>query len=154
MTRGYKRNGTTTLFADLDVLEGKVIGAVCCATGIWSSFASSTRSRPRSRPASSSTSSLMTTAPISTLKVRAWLDPQPRFAFDYTSKSAPWLDAFEGFFAKLTQRRLKSGVFRTLVDLQAAIKRFLAETNHSPKSFAWTADPNNIIAAVRRVYQT
>ena len=61
-----------------------------------------------------------------------------------------WLNAIEGFFAKLTRRRLKRGVFRSLVDLQAAIKRFLAETNDNPKPFVWTADPDKIIAAVRR----
>jgi hypothetical protein len=59
----------------------------------------------------------------------------------------------EGFFAKLTRRRLKRGVFHSLVDLQAAINRFLAETNDDPKPFVWTADPDRIIAAVRRGYQ-
>ena len=86
-------------------------------------------------------------------KVRAWLDRHPRFVFHYTPKSASWLNAVEGFFAKLTRRRLKRGVFHSLVDLQAAIKRFLTETNDSPKPFVWTADPNQIIAAVKRGYQ-
>ena len=58
--------------------------------------------------------------------------------------------AVEGFFAKLTRRRLKRGVFRSIVELQAAINRFLAETNDNPKPFTWTADPDKIIAAVRR----
>jgi hypothetical protein len=56
----------------------------------------------------------------------------------------------EGFFAKLTRRRLKRGVFRSLVDLQAAINRFLAETNAAPKPFVWTADPAKVFAAVKR----
>ena len=86
-------------------------------------------------------------------KVRAWLGRHPRFVFHYTPKAASWLNAVEGFFAKLTRRRLKRGVFRSLVDLQVAIKRFLAETNDNPKPFVWTADPNAIIAAVRRGYQ-
>jgi hypothetical protein len=73
--------------------------------------------------------------------------------FHYTPKSASWLNAAEGFFAKLSKRRLKRGVFRSLVGLQAAIKRFLAETNDNPKPFVWTADPDKIIAAVRRGYQ-
>jgi hypothetical protein len=55
-----------------------------------------------------------------------------------------------GYFAKLTRRRLKRGVFRSVVDLQAAINRFLAETNHEPKPFIWTADPDKIIAAIDR----
>jgi hypothetical protein len=59
----------------------------------------------------------------------------------------------EGFFAKLTRRRLKRGAFRSIVDLQAAINRFLRETNEHPKPFVWTADPDKIIAAVRCGYQ-
>ena len=80
-------------------------------------------------------------------------DRHPRFVFHYTPTSCSWLNAVEGFFAKLSKRRLKRGVFRSLVDLQGAIKRFLAETNDNPKPFVWTADPNKIIAAVRRGYQ-
>ena len=64
-----------------------------------------------------------------------------------------WLNAVEGFFAKLTKRRLKRGVFRSIVELQAAINRFLAETNADPKPFRWTADPDKIIAAVKRGHQ-
>ena len=59
----------------------------------------------------------------------------------------------EGFFAKLSKRRLKRGVFHSLVDLQAAINRFLAEHNTQTKPFVWTADPDSIIAAVKRGHQ-
>ena len=59
-------------------------------------------------------------------------------------------NSVEGFFAKLSRRRLNRGVFRSLADLQATINRFVTETNGDPKPFAWTADPNKIIAAVRR----
>ena len=83
-------------------------------------------------------------------KVRAWLARHPRFVFHFTPTSASWLNAVEGYFAKLTNRRLKRGVFRSVVDLQAAINRFIAETNDDPKPFVWTADPDKIIAAVRR----
>jgi hypothetical protein len=81
------------------------------------------------------------------------LDRHPRFVFHFTPTSASWLNAVEGFFAKLSRRRLKRGVFRSVVDLQAAINRFLAETNAEPKPFIWTADPDKIIAAVRRGHQ-
>ena len=64
--------------------------------------------------------------------------------------SASWLNAVEGFFAKLTKRRLKRGVFCSIVDLQAAINRYLAETNVNPIPFTWTADPDAIIEKVRR----
>ncbi|MGB6346187.1 MAG: IS630 family transposase, partial [Methyloceanibacter sp.] len=63
------------------------------------------------------------------------------------------LNAVEGFFAKLSKRRLKRGVFRSIVDLQAAINRFIEETNQMPKPFTWTANPDKIIAAVRRGHQ-
>ena len=70
--------------------------------------------------------------------------------FHFTPTSASWLNAVEGFFAKLTRRRLKRGVFTGIVDLQAAINRFLRETNANPKPFVWTADPDAIIEKVRR----
>ena len=64
--------------------------------------------------------------------------------------SCSWLNAVEGFFAKLSKQRLKRGVFRSVVDLQATINRFLDETNQMPKPFTWTANPDKIIAAVKR----
>jgi transposase len=70
--------------------------------------------------------------------------------FHFTPTSASWLNAVEGFFAKLTRQRLKRGVFKGIVDLQAAINRYLAETNQNPKPFTWTADPNAIIEKVWR----
>jgi hypothetical protein len=64
------------------------------------------------------------------------------------------LNAVEGYFAKLTRRRLKRGVFKSIVDLQAAINRFIAETNEEPKPFVWTAKPDAILAAVKRGRKT
>ena len=87
-------------------------------------------------------------------KVMAWLSRHPRFPFHFTPTSASWLNAVEGFFAKLTRRRLKRGVFHALVSLQAAINRFIVETNADPRPFRWTKDPDAIIAAVRRGHQT
>ena len=83
-------------------------------------------------------------------KVRRWLARHPRWTFHFTPTSASWLNAVEGFFAKLTRRRLKRGVFRSLPELQAAINRFLAETNDDPKPFVWTAEPEKVLAAVKR----
>jgi transposase len=87
-------------------------------------------------------------------KVRAWLERHPRWTFHFTPTSSSWLNAVEGFFAKLTRRRLKHGVFHSLVDLQAAINRFIAEHNRQPKPFIWKADPGKIIAARNRGFQT
>jgi transposase len=87
-------------------------------------------------------------------KVRQWLDRRERFAFHFTPSSCSWLNAVEGFFAKLTTRRLKRGVFRSVADLRATINnRFLDEHNGEAKRFTWTAGPDKIIAAVRRGHQ-
>ena len=87
-------------------------------------------------------------------KVRAWLDRHPRWTFHFVPTSCSWLNAVEGFFAKLTRRRLKNGVFHSVVDLQAAINRFISEHNQKPRPFVWRANPDDIIAAVRRGHQT
>src|SRR5437588_481763 len=63
------------------------------------------------------------------------------------------VNAVEGFFSKLIRRRLKRGVFRSIVELQAAINRFLAETNADPKPFVWTAHPDRGVAAVQRILE-
>jgi transposase len=86
-------------------------------------------------------------------KVRQWLARHPRWTFHFTPTSASWLNDVEGFFAKLTKRRLKRGVFVSVVDLQETINRFVVEHNSEPKPFTWTADPNKIIRAVRRGHQ-
>ena len=83
-------------------------------------------------------------------KVQKWLARHPRWTFHFTPTSASWLNAVEGFFAKLTRRRLKRGVFRPIDELKAAITRFVAETNHKPKPFGWTAKPKHILEAVKR----
>ena len=85
--------------------------------------------------------------------VLRWLDRHPRFTFHFTPTSCSWINAVEGFFATLTKRRLKRGVFRSITDLQAAINRFLDEHNEKPKPFVWTADPDKIVAAVKRGHQ-
>ena len=84
-------------------------------------------------------------------KVIAWLDRHPRWTFHYTPTSGSWLNAVESFFSAMTRRRLRRGVFRSLVDLQAAIHRYLAEHNANPKPFVWTAKPEKIIAKLEQV---
>jgi transposase len=86
-------------------------------------------------------------------KVRQWLARHPRWIFPFTPTSCSWLNAVETFFAKLTKRRLKRGVFPSLVALQTAINRFVETHNQEPKPFVWRADPNTIIAAAKRGYQ-
>src|SRR4030081_1447034 len=119
------------------------------ATGIRNSSASSTRSP--ATPAGRELHLIVDNyATHKHPKVRAWLGRHKRYHFHFTPTSASWLNAVEGLFAKLTRQRLKYGVFKGIVDLQAAINRFLAETNQNPKPFTWTADPDAIIEKVRR----
>ena len=154
MTHDYKRHGTTTLFAALNVLEGKIIGR-CMQRHRHQEFIRFLNTIEADIPVGKIVHVVLDNyATHKHAKVRAWLDRHPRFVFHYTPTSASRLNAVEGFFAKLTKRRLKRGVFRSIVDLQTAINRFLKETNDDPKPFVWTADPDKIIAAVRRGYQT
>ena len=83
-------------------------------------------------------------------EVRAWLEPHPRWVFHFTPPSASWLKAVEGFFAKLTRKRRRHGRCCGVVDLRAAIHRFIQEHNHNPKRFVWTADPDCIIASINK----
>jgi transposase len=154
MTHDYKRHGTTTLFAALDVLEGRVIGR-CMQRHRHQEFIRFLNAIEAEVPVGKVVHVILDNyGTHKHLKVREWLRRHPRFMFHYTPTSASWLNAVEGFFAKLTKRRLKCGVFHSIVDLQASINRFLAETNDDPRPFNWTADPDRIIAAVRRGHQT
>jgi transposase len=153
MTHDYKRHGTTTLFAALNVLDGTVIGR--------------NMQRHRHQEFIRFLNTIEAQVPVGKVvhvildnyaahkhpKVRAWLDRHPRFVFHFVPTSCSWLNAVEGFFAKLSRRRLKRGVFRSVYELQIAINRFVQDTNQMPKPFTWTADPDRIIAAVRRGHQ-
>ena len=150
MTHDYKRNGTTTLFAALNVLDGTVIGR-CMQRHRHQEFIRFLNAIETAVPAGKLVHVILDNyATHKQPKVLAWLARHPRFTFHFTPTSCSWLNAVETFFATLTKRRLKRGVFRSVVDLQAAINRYLDEANHAPKPFVWTADPDKIIAAVNR----
>lgn len=150
MTHDYKRNGTTTLFAALDVLDGTIIGR-CMQRHRHQEFIRFLNTVEAEVPAGKVIHVILDNyGAHKHSKVMAWLRRHPRFAFHFTPTSCSWLNAVEGFFAKLTRQRLKRGVFRSIVDLQAAINRFIEETNGEPKPFVWTANPDKIIAAVKR----
>jgi transposase len=91
------------------------------------------------------------TVPVAPL---AWLARHQRWTFHFTPTSCSWLNAVETFFATLTKRRLRRGSFHSLVALQEAINRYLAEHNRDPRPFVWTADPDAIVERVRRGYHT
>ena len=153
MTHDYKRHGTTTLFAALNVLDGRVIGR-CMQQHRHQEFIRFLNAVEREVPAGKLIHVILDNyAAHKHPKVMRWLARHPRWTFHFTPTSASWLNAVEGFFAKLGKQRLKRGVFHSLVSLQEAINRFVAETNDHPRPFHWTKDPDKIIAAVRRGHQ-
>jgi transposase len=153
MTHDYKRHGTTTLFAALNVLDGTVIGRNM-QRHRHQEFIRFLNAVEAEVPKAKAIHVILDNyAAHKHPKVRAWLARHQRFTFHFTPTSCSWLNAVEGFFAILAKRRLKRGVFRSLGELQAAINRFLKEHNTQSKPFLWSADPNKIIAAVRRGHQ-
>ncbi|MEJ6677200.1 IS630 family transposase [Parasphingorhabdus sp.] len=155
MTHDYKRHGTTTLFAALNVLDGTVI-AQNMQRHRHQEFIRFLNRIEREIPKDKAIHVILDNyAAHKKDKVQEWLVRHPRWTFHFTPTSCSWLNAVEGFFAKLTRRRLKHGVFHSLVDLQAAINRFIREYNaNNPKPFVWKADPDEIIAARNRGFQT
>ena len=155
MTHDYKRNGTTTLFAALNVLDGTVLGRNM-QRHRHQEFIRFLNEIERAVPTGKTVHVILDNyATHKHEKVRAWLARHPRWTFHFVPTSCSWLNAVEGFFAKLTKRRLKRGVFHSLVDLQAAINRFIKEHNATEaRPFRWTATTDKIIAARNRGFQT
>ena len=150
MTHDYKRHGTTTLFAALNVLDGTVIGRNM-QRHRHQEFIRFLNIVDAQVPRRKAIHAIVDNyATHKHPKVREWLEQHPRWTFHFTPTSASWLNAVEGFFAKLTGRRLRRGVFQSVGDLKAAIDRFIAETNSMPRPFVWTADPKRVLAAVKR----
>src|ERR1700751_2985238 len=153
MTHDYKRHGVTTLFAALNVLEGKVFGQ-CMKRHRHQEFIRFLNVIDAKVPKKTMVHVVVDNyAAHKHPKVREWIGKHPRFVFHFTPTSASWLNAVEGFFANLAKKRLKRGVFQSLQELKDAIQRFADETNANPKPFTWTKDPNKIIAAVKRGHQ-
>ena len=150
MTHDYKRNGTTTLFAALNVLDGTVISRNMNRHR-HQEFIRFLNDVDQKVPRRKAIHAIVDNyATHKHPEVRKWLAQRPRWTFHFTPTSASWLNAVEGFFAKLTNRRLKRGVFRSVDELEGAINRFVAQTNADPKPFVWTARPSRILAAVKR----
>jgi len=153
MTHDYKRNGTTTLFAALNVMTGEVFGRNM-QRHRHQEFIRFLNALERDIPAGKLVHVILDNyATHKHERVRAWLNRHPRWTFHFTPTSSSWLNAVEGFFAILTRRRLQNGVFHSVVDLQAAINRFITEHNQAPKPFIWRADPDAIIAARNRGFE-
>ena len=151
MTHDYLRHGTTTLFAALNVLDGKVIGR-CMQRHRHQEFIRFLNAVEAAVPAGKVVHAILDNyATHKHPKVRAWLARHPRWTFHYTPTSGSWLNAIETFFSAMTRRRLRRGVFRSLVDLQVAINRYLDDHNADPRPFTWTATPASIATRLDHV---
>ncbi len=150
MTHDYKRNGTTTLFAALDVLTGKVIGQ-CLPRHRNEEFLKFLRTIDREVPNRLQVHLICDNyATHKHPNVKAWLAKHPRFHMHFTPTSSSWLNLVERWFRELTDKALRRGVFHSVPDLIAKIEQYLAAHNNDPKPFVWTATADDILAKVAR----
>jgi transposase len=150
MTHDYKRNGTTTLFAALDVLTGSVIGQ-CLPRHRHSEFLTFLRTIDRQVPKGLAIHLILDNyATHKHPNVKAWLAKHPRFHLHFTPTSSSWLNMIEGCFAQLTNKAIRRGTFASVPDLIAAIDAYLAQNNTNPKPFTWTKTADQIVEKVQR----
>ncbi|MGH6837179.1 MAG: IS630 family transposase [Methylocella sp.] len=139
MTHDYKRNGTTTLFAALNVLDGTVVGR-CMPKHTHKEFIRFLNAVERAVPAGKVIHAIADNyATHKHPNVIKWLTDHPRWTFHFTPTSASWLNAVEGFFSTITRRKIRRGVFKSVADLEDAIKRYIKAHNKTSKPFVWTA---------------
>ena len=150
MTHDYKRNGTTSLFAALDVLEGTVIGQ-CLPRHRHQEFLKFLRRLDREFPREFELHLILDNYGTHThRKVTAWLEKHPRFHLHFTPTGASWLNLVERWFRELTDKRLRRGAFRSVEELIQAIHDFMETHNENPKPFVWTASVDAILEKVSR----
>ena len=150
MTHDYKRNGTTTLFAALDVLSGTVIGQ-CLPRHRHEEFLKFLRKIDRDVPQGLQVHLICDNyATHKHADVKAWLAKHPRFHMHFTPTSSSWLNLVERWFRELTDKALRRGVFHSVPDLIAKIEQYLAAHNDQPRPFIWTATADEILAKVAR----
>ena len=154
MTHDYKRHGTTTLFAALDVKTGTVIGN-CMPRHRAREFLKFLRSIDKATPVRCEVHPVLDNyATHKTPEVKAWLEKHPRFKLHFTPTSASWLNLVERFFAEITARRIRRGSYSSVDDLEAAIYGYLALHNEKPKPFKWTKSAKDILTRERRALDT
>jgi transposase len=149
-THDYKRFGTTTLFAAIDTLEGKIIHQYRPRHRHqeWVSFL-----RKIDREVPKDLQIHMIVDNLATHKhriVRAWLEKHPRFKMHFTPTSSSWLNIVERLFSELTMKNIRRGSFTSVEQLQEAIDRAIADRNDKPRPFAWTASAEDILKKVQR----
>jgi transposase len=152
-THDYKRHGTTTLFAALSVLDGKVIGE-CLPRHRSREFIRFLARIDRETPPELALHLIVDNA--STHKsppVKRWLKRHPRFHLHFIPTSSSWLNMVERWFRDITQRRIRRGTFRSVKELIAAIHDYLEHHNQAPTRFVWTKDADMILAKIQRCKQ-
>ena len=148
MTHDYKRNGTTCLFAALNVLEGKVIGS-CYPRRRNIEFLKFLRKIDREVDKDMAIHMILDN--YGTHKhpnVKAWLENRPRFHLHFTPTSSSWLNLVERFFGEITRKRIRRGSFRSVVELIAAIEEYIRLNNENPKPFVWHRKADEILKKV------
>ena len=150
MTHDYKRHGTTTLFAALDVLTGTVIGS-CLPRHRHQEFLTFLRKIDRAVPKGLTVHLILDNyATHKHPEVKAWLGKHPRFSLHFTPTSSSWLNLVERWFRELTDKALRRGVFHSVPDLIAKIEDYLNAHNAKGSTFVWTATAEDILAKVAR----
>ena len=150
MTHDYKRNGTTTLFAALDVLTGSVIGQ-CLPRHRHTEFLKFLRTIDGEVPKGLEIHLILDNyATHKHENVQKWLAKHPRFHLHFTPTSSSWCNLVERFFGKLTDKAIRRGVFHSVPDLITAIEAYLQANNESPEPFVWTQTAEQILEKVRR----
>jgi transposase len=154
MTHDYKRHGTTTLFAALEVAQGKVIGQ-CFARHRHQEFLKFLKRLDAEFPVEMNLHLVMDNyGTHKHPRVQSWLQRHPRFVAHFVPTSSSWLNLIERWFGELTGKRIRRGVFISVDDLIAAIEQFLAAWNAKPKPFIWTATVESIIEKLTHCKQT
>jgi transposase len=148
MTHDYKRNGTTCLFAALNVLEGKVIGT-CFPRHRNVEFRHFLRQIDRETPKGLAIHMILDNyGTHKHPKVKAWLEKHPRFHLHFTPTSSSWLNLVERWFGEITRKRIRRGVFRSVPDLVTAIEEYIRLNNENPEPFVWTKNVDSILEKV------
>ena len=150
VTHDYKRNGTTTLFAALNTLDGKVIGQ-CLPRHRHQEFLRFLRTVNRQTPKGLALHLILDNyATHNHPIVKEWLVKHPRFSFHFVPTSSSWLNMVERWLSQITEKRIRRSVFPSVPELIAAITEYIQFTNDNPKPFVWTATVEAILAKVKR----
>jgi transposase len=150
MTHDYKRNGTTTLFAALSMLDGKVIGD-CMARHRHQEFIRFLKKIDSETPSELDLHLIVDNyGTHKHPRVKSWLRRHPRFHLHFIPTSSSWLNMVERWFREITDKRIRRGTFRNVSELIAAIKEYLNNHNQNPKVFVWTASVERIMAKVAK----